>query len=98
MVHQQALAGGDGAVAKGAFQYGISDAQVYAANSNNHQVTLGVLGAALQALSDYFTCLQNSYKIPAGMVQFTVVDGDNEVARGFFGRENPPSADPPSGS
>lgn len=98
MLQQQIRAGGDGRVPKGAFQYGISNAQVYAANSNNHQMTLGVLGAALTALAEYCTHLQDTTGVAPGEIHFTVVDGDNEVGRGFFGRESIPSADPPAAS
>lgn len=82
---------------KGAFQYELYNAQVYVANSNNHQMTLGVLGAALSALSDFFTYLQDEIQVTPGRFEFTVVDGDNEVGRGYFDAETPP-APPPAAS
>lgn len=97
MVHQH-LAAGDGPLVKGAFQYGIKNAQVQAANSNNHQLTWGVLGAALAALTGYFTYLQTNVGVPPGRVHFSVMDGENEIGQGFFDNEAPPSAAPPSGS
>ena len=98
MVHQQIVAAGDGPLAKGTFEYGIQNAQVQAANSNNHQMTWGVLGAALAALVDYFTYLQTNFDVPPGRVHFSIRDGENEVGQGLFDNEPSSSAAPPSGS
>lgn len=96
LVHQEIRRSHDGPVATGSFHYGISDALVDVANSNNHQMTLGVLGAALEALSEYFTYLQDTLAYPPGRVQFAVVDGENEVGRGYFDIDHRPKP-PPSG-
>ena len=46
-------------------------------DSNNHQQTWGVLGAALEALDDYMR-VRGGY----GAAQFTILDGQNEVGVG----------------
>lgn len=96
LVHETIQRGHDGPVATGSFHYGLSDALVYVANTNNHQITLGVLGAALVALSEFFTHLQDNLGFAPGRVQFTIVDGENEVGRGYFDTD-PRPAPPPSG-
>ena len=53
---------------------------IWVKNSNNHQLTWGVLGTALVAIGDYFE--QNG---GWGAVQFRIWDGDNEVAIGRIG-------------
>ena len=47
------------------------------ANSNNHQATWGVLGAALTALQDYMRS-QDAW----GTAEFTIFDGKYEVGKG----------------
>ena len=69
----------------GFFQYAIDNIQFYAENSNNHQLTWGVLGSAILGISQYFTFLQDYQGDPVGQVRFRIMDGDNEVGRGFFG-------------
>lgn len=97
LVHEVIQRGHDGPVATGSFHYGISDALVYVENSNNHQITLGVLAAALEALSQYFTHLQDTHAFATpGRIQFAVVDGDNEVGRGYFDMDHRPTP-PPAG-
>ena len=46
-------------------------------NSNNHQTTWGVLGAALTALEDYMQSMDKW-----GTAEFTIFDGTNEVGKG----------------
>ena len=48
-------------------------------DSNNHQQTWGVLGAALEALEDYMR------GAGYGQVLFTIVDGPNQVGEGMLG-------------
>lgn len=48
-------------------------------NANNHQITWGVLAAALVALKDYMS-VQNWY----GAVTFDIYDGVNRVASAFL--------------
>ena len=48
-------------------------------NSNNHQLTWGVLGAAVTALENHMS--QYSYEAPS----FTIIDGMVEVGKGVIG-------------
>ena len=45
-------------------------------NANNHQITMGVLGAAIDALRDYV------FKEGGGTLAFDIWDGDNQVGVG----------------
>lgn len=73
---------GDGLVAGGIFQkLGAGNAMLRTMNSNNHQLTYGVLGAALSALKAYMS--QYHY----GAASFTIHDGMVEGARGVIGIE-----------
>ena len=77
---------GDGVVGgSGLFSYRASGLEVFTSNSNNHQQTWGVLSAALVALADYFTEIQENISGLPGSVTFVVYDGENEVATGGFG-------------
>lgn len=57
--------------------------ELYLANSNNHQQTWGVVGAALSALSNFMVDNDSfsTSNFKAG-VTFTVFDGANEVGQG----------------
>lgn len=70
----------DGPVYGGVFTQVYEDLAVWITNSNNHQVTWGVLGTALVAIGDYF-----EKHLGWGTVEFVVWDGDNEVAVGRIG-------------
>lgn len=71
---------GDGLVAGGIFQkLGAGDIVLCTMNSNNHQLSYGVLGAALSALKAYMS--QYYY----GAASFTINDGMVEVAKGMIG-------------
>lgn len=73
---------GDGVVPGGMFQkLGAGDVMLRTMNSNNHQITYGVLGAAISALEGYMS--QYIY----GAASFTINDGLIEVAKGFIGIE-----------
>ena len=54
-----------------------TDCEVYTVNSNNHQQTWGVVGAALLAVSDYM--LDNNVMGPA---TFTIYNNGTEVGQG----------------
>ena len=64
----------------GVFTQVLDDVALWVTNSNNHQLTWGVLGTALVAIGDYFE--KNG---GWGAVQFTIWDGDNEVGRARIG-------------
>lgn len=50
-------------------------------DANNHQLTWGVLGAALQAVRDFMSQSGNSF----GMVYFAIFDGENQTGEGRIG-------------
>ena len=50
-------------------------------DANNHHLTWGVLGAALQALRDYMSQHGHAF----GTVSFSVFDGENQTGQGFIG-------------
>lgn len=54
--------------------------ELHAWNENNHQMTWGVLGAAIQALQD---CMEKIEEW--GTASFSIWDGDNEVGYGVLG-------------
>ena len=64
----------------GVFTQVFEDVAMWVTNSNNHQLTWGVLGTALVAIGDYFE--ENG---GWGAVEFAVWDGDNEVGVGRIG-------------
>lgn len=70
----------DGPIFGGAFTQVYDDLALWVKNSNNHQLTWGVLGTALVAIGDYFE-LNGGW----GAVEFAVWDGDYEVGRGRIG-------------
>lgn len=78
-IAQQHIEGnGDGVMAAGTFDRFPSDEglEVSIINTNNHQVTWGVLESALEALADWME--QYGY----GSVVFQIYDGPNQVGRG----------------
>lgn len=76
------IAYGDALLAGGRFAWmGAGGMEVKVQNSNNHQVTYGVLTAALEALNGYM----QSGRGLAGEADFVVFDGANEVGRGVVG-------------
>lgn len=54
---------------------------VMAQNANNHQITYGVLGKALQAMADWMFLNGDA------LVKYEVWDGDDMVGRGLVGKE-----------
>lgn len=78
---------GDGLVPAGVFSFfgssvhGHMGCALHVWNSNNHQFSWGVLGAALRALWEYMNA-----NARYGGADFEVYDGVNEVALGVIGR------------
>lgn len=71
---------GDGVMPGGmATWQGYGGAYMKAWNSNNHQTTWGVFGAALGALREF----QNEHGW--GAADFTIFDGVKEVGQGYIG-------------
>lgn len=75
---------GDGLIPLGVFiqEDEKGHSELYLVNSNNHQQTWGVTGAALLALQSF---LENLIAVAGdfvGGVTFTVFDGTNEVGQG----------------
>lgn len=80
---------GDGAISGGTFFFQLSGMEMFIHDSNNHQVTWGVLDASLRALTEYFEGIQwNDAALP-GSVTFVIYDGKNEVATGAIGATQP---------
>lgn len=75
---------GDGLIPLGVFIQGdrSGHAELYVANSNNHQQTWAVTGTALLALQTFLTHLDTIAGGFVGGVTFTVFDGTNEVSQG----------------
>lgn len=71
---------GDGLIPHGAFDYQARGFSWYAANMNNHQLTWGVMRAAIDALIG-FMLNYASY----GKAQFSIFDGENHVGSGTLG-------------
>lgn len=78
IVQQQLETHGDGVIPARAFDRFPSDEGMLVSilNANNHQVTWGVLQAAIEALGDYMD--QYGY----GSVTFQIYDGQNQVGQG----------------
>ena len=70
----------DGPISGGIFTQVVDGVAMWVRNSNNHQLTWGVLGNALAALGDFF-----EEEGGGGAVEFAVWDGGNEVATGRIG-------------
>lgn len=71
---------GDGLIPHGAFDFQARGFSWYAVNMNNHQMTFGVVGAAIDALIT-FMLNYSSY----GKAQFSIFDGENQVGTGTLG-------------
>lgn len=72
---------GDGVMAGGVFDYsGDGGLSLYAIDTNNHQTTYGVLGAAVEGLS-HWMITSGEY----GAAHFIIFDGGNEVGQGTLG-------------
>lgn len=78
IVQQQLETHGDGVIPARAFDRFPSDEGMLVSimNANNHQVTWGVLQAAIEALGDYME--QHGY----ASVTFQIYDGPNQVGEG----------------
>ena len=71
---------GDIVIPTGGVEYNsVTGVSFSTTNSNNHQQTYGVLGAAIEALKDYMS--QNYF----GKAKFWIFDGVNEVGAGTVG-------------
>ena len=73
---------GDGLVTGGVWSYADLGIRIAFQNTNNHQQTWGVIGAAMSALLDY-TYYMKRIALPAA-VTFQVFDGGNEVGFGWI--------------
>lgn len=81
---------GDEILPGGYFNWmGINGIAVEAMNANNHQLTWGVLGAALKALKQYME--SNGYR----QAHFDIYDGENMVGKGLL--YTPPYLTPAQG-
>lgn len=70
---------GDGVVAGGQFQWaGVEKLILRVMNTNNHQLTWGVLGAAIDALAESM----NPAVTGPGESWFSIFDGENKVGMG----------------
>ena len=67
---------GDGLVPGWGMNWARHGFSVRAKNANNHQITMGVLGAAIDALRDYVV------KEGGGTLTFDIYDGENQVGIG----------------
>ena len=75
--------GGDGVIDSGVYRWGPLGPGALGAkfvNVNNHQLTYGVVHAAVAALRDYMAS-DGDY----GLLSFEIWDGDNEVGTGVIG-------------
>lgn len=70
---------GDKAVDNGVFDWPNNGMALKAWNANNHQMTYGVLGAALDAVGDYMSF--NGFR----RATFAIYDGANQVGEGVVG-------------
>lgn len=71
---------GDSVVSNGVFSWTAGNLAIHVWNANNHQITWGVLGAAVHALEDFMFHTQHW-----GGASFDIYDGQNMVARGLLG-------------
>ena len=70
---------GDGPIQQGFFEMHAGDMVFMALNAGNHQLTWGVLKAAIDGLNDYFTVTGDW-----GDAEFDIYDGDNQVGQGIL--------------
>ena len=69
----------DGEIGDNGFRRLGGDALTLTANdANNHHLTWGVLGAALEAVKNYMSQSDNRF----GMVYFSIFDGENQTGHG----------------
>ena len=72
---------GDSVIADGFFSWqGEHGVMLETFNTDNHQQTWGVLGAALYALWDFMQKIGTE----AGACYFTIIDGNHQVGRGVI--------------
>lgn len=74
-------AAGDGLIPNGRWGLELNGIGLNTINTNNHQQTYGVLGAAVEGLSRYFFTHQDA----GGSVYFYIFDGGVEVGQGSLG-------------
>ena len=79
LVTDQIYTHGDIPLRNGRFFSATEQTGVHVSNANNHQTTLGVLAAALNALSEYMSLTA------FGEATFTIHDGGNLVSEGTVG-------------
>ena len=75
---RQVTATGDGVIPTGSFSFSKYSIDCQASNANNHQLTWGVMGAAIEALANFMTLYG------FGAARFGIYDGDNLVGQGVF--------------
>lgn len=68
----------DGPIPNGYFFFNRYGLHLFAMNDNNHQVTWGVMGAAIEALTNFMIIYG------FGPMRFTITDGLNVVGRGLL--------------
>ena len=83
-VNDHIYTAGDGVIPEGVIEYRSSGLILLSQNSNNHQQTWGVLGAAISALTDYMLAQKEQGYGPS-FVDFVVYDGPNQVATASLG-------------
>lgn len=90
MIRETIRSKGDGPVLRGAFgmtRYGLT---LVATNANNHQLTRGVLEAALTAVWQYMR--QRQYQFGGqGTITFKIYDGIHQVGTGLIQPATPPT-------
>ena len=70
---------GDDVIHGGALEYSVEGVSLRGMNSNNHQMTLGVLQSALLAIRSWM----EAYSV-WGTAVFQVYDGDHQVGTGWM--------------
>ena len=78
VVRQAVAVGGDSVIPSGSFSFSKYSINCQASNANNHQLTWGVMGAAIEALANFMTLYG------FGAARFGIYDGDNLVGQGVF--------------
>lgn len=81
-INSQLAAHGDSLISSGVFIEEIGQSELYLVNSNNHQQSWAVVGAALLALRNFLLSVDTIAGGFTGGVIFTVFDGTNEVGQG----------------
>ena len=77
----------DSNIAGGSFEWtGANNLLLQIVNTNNHQVTWGVLGAAVEALGNFMRLWPPGKEAALGYaVYFTITDGGTQVGVGTLG-------------